>query len=92
MTGSAPTPSEAAGDTKRVTMSVTKAGKRLGLGKNAAYEAAHRGEIPVIRIGRRLLVPIAAFEAMLAVKSKQEIVAAELVRRLQQEAADAPKQ
>jgi excisionase family DNA binding protein len=90
MTGSAPTPPEPAGDTKRVTMSVPKAGKQLGLGKNASYEAAHRGEIPVIRIGRRLLVPIVAFERMLEVKSKQELVAGELVRRLQkEEAADA---
>jgi excisionase family DNA binding protein len=67
-----------------LTISVIEAGKRLGLGKQASYDAAHRGELPVIRMGRRLLVPIAAFEAMLAVKSKQEIVAAELVRRLQE--------
>lgn len=37
---------------------VPKAGKALGLGRNAAYAAAARGEIPTIRIGRRLLVPI----------------------------------
>ncbi len=52
---------------KRVVMSVwPEAANRLGLSRNTAYEAAARGEIPTIRIGRRLLVPIAAFEKMLA--------------------------
>lgn len=53
-------------DLVRETYDVPDAGKRLGLGKNAAYEAARRGEIPTIRIGRRLLVPKAAFNRMLA--------------------------
>jgi len=68
-----------------LTISVIEAGKRLGLGKQASYDAAHRGDLPVIRMGRRLLVPVAAFEAMLAIKSKREIVAGELVRRLQRD-------
>ncbi|MCH9000580.1 MAG: helix-turn-helix domain-containing protein [Proteobacteria bacterium] len=51
--------------TEAVTMSVPEAGRRLGIGRNAAYEAAARGEIPMIRIGRRMLVPRAAFERML---------------------------
>ena len=29
----------------------------LNLSKNAIYEAIKRGEIPAIRVGRRLLVP-----------------------------------
>lgn len=35
------------------------------LGKNASYEAVRRGEIPVIRIGRILRVPVIALERML---------------------------
>jgi excisionase family DNA binding protein len=50
----------------RKTMSVPEAGKHLGLGKNGAYAAAARGEIPVIKIGSRLRVPVVAFERMLA--------------------------
>ncbi len=50
---------------KRATYTVPEAGVRLGLGKNAAYQAAREGQIPVIRIGRRLVVPIAALERML---------------------------
>jgi Helix-turn-helix domain len=49
------------------TLSVPKAGKQyFDLGRNASYEAARRGELPVIKIGRRLRVPIAALERMLA--------------------------
>lgn len=72
----------------QVTISVIEAGRRLGIAKNTAYEAARRGEIPIIRIGRRIVVPLAAFEAMLAVKSKSQIAAAELVRRLQRDEAE----
>jgi len=38
----------------------------LSIGRSKAYEAAHTGEIPTIRIGRRLLVPKAALDRMLA--------------------------
>jgi excisionase family DNA binding protein len=48
------------------TISVQEAGRRLGLGKNASYEAAARGEIPALRFGRLIRVPRIAFEAMLA--------------------------
>jgi excisionase family DNA binding protein len=67
----------------RLTMSVVDAGRRLGLRRDAAYRAVHAGVIPVIRIGRRMHVPIAAFERMLDVRSRQQIVAEELLRRLQ---------
>jgi excisionase family DNA binding protein len=48
------------------TLSVPEAGKQLGLGKNGSYAAAARGEIPVLRFGSRLRVPVVAFERMLA--------------------------
>ncbi len=50
---------------KRVTYTVPEAGKKLGIGRNSSYEAARKGQIPTIRIGNRLLVPIAAFHRML---------------------------
>jgi hypothetical protein len=52
-------------DAERLTYDVPKAGKKLGLGRNASYDAAHRGDIPTIRVGGRLLVPIVQFERML---------------------------
>ena len=39
----------------------------LQSGRNQAYQAARRGEIPVLRIGpRRMVVPKAALERLLA--------------------------
>ncbi|KAB2920018.1 MAG: helix-turn-helix domain-containing protein [Hyphomicrobiaceae bacterium] len=49
----------------KVTMSVPEAAKRLGIGRNQAYEAARQGEIPSIRVGKRILVPVVAFERLL---------------------------
>jgi len=48
------------------TLTVPEAGRRyFDLGRNASYEAARRGEIPTIRIGRLLRVPVVALERML---------------------------
>lgn len=52
-------------DDRRVVMTIPEAGAKLGLCRNGAYGAAARGEIPTIRIGRRLMVPKIAFEQML---------------------------
>ncbi len=53
-----------------LTMSVPEAGRLLGLSRNAAYEAARRREIPVLRFGRKLRVPRVAFERLLGGESK----------------------
>ena len=48
------------------TLTVPEAGRvYFDLGRNASYEAARRGDIPTIRIGRLLRVPVAALERML---------------------------
>jgi len=48
------------------TLTVPKAGEiYYGLGRNASYEAAKRGDIPTIRVGRLLRVPVAAMEKRL---------------------------
>jgi Helix-turn-helix domain len=49
-----------------ITISVPEAGERyFGLCRNASYDAAARGDIPVVKIGRLLRVPVRALEAML---------------------------
>ena len=48
------------------TMTVEDVARELGIGRNAAYEAARRGDFPTIRMGRRVLVPREAFERFLA--------------------------
>jgi excisionase family DNA binding protein len=50
----------------RLAVSVPSAARSLGLGRNAAYDAAKRGELPTVKIGRRILVPIDALHRMLA--------------------------
>ena len=41
------------------TLSVEQAGDLLGISRRSAYRAASRGELPTLRLGRRLLVPTA---------------------------------
>jgi excisionase family DNA binding protein len=50
---------------ERLVLDVPEAGRKLGLSRNAAYEAAARGEIPTIKIGKLLKVPKVAFDRML---------------------------
>ena len=54
----------------RLVYTVEEAGKLLGIGRSAAYEAARTGELPVIRIGRRWLVSKQALERMLSEAGK----------------------
>jgi len=37
----------------------------LGISRTSAYLCARRREIPTVRLGRRVLVPVARFMAML---------------------------
>jgi hypothetical protein len=48
------------------TLSEPTAGKRyFGLSRNGSYEAARRGDLPTIRVGRLLRVPVATLEKRL---------------------------
>ncbi len=50
---------------RRDTLTVDEAAARLGIGRNAAYAAVKRGEIPALRLGKRILVPRAALDRLL---------------------------
>ena len=50
----------------RATYTIEEVAKILGIGRNTAYEAARTGQIPVIRIGKRLLVPAIGLDKMLS--------------------------
>jgi hypothetical protein len=52
-----------------LTVSVEIAGKAFGIGRNAAYEACKKGDIPSIRIGGRIAVPTAALRKMLRLEN-----------------------
>jgi excisionase family DNA binding protein len=47
------------------TMSIPAAAQLLGISRSAGYRAAACGQIPTIRIGRRLLVPTARLHQLL---------------------------
>jgi excisionase family DNA binding protein len=49
----------------RLTWTVPEAARVLGISKDLAYEAAHRGELPICIIGRRMMVPRAALLRLL---------------------------
>ena len=53
------------GDPLRRTLSVEEMGRILGIGRTRAYALARSGEIPAIRLGKRLLVPKAAIDRLL---------------------------
>ena len=50
---------------EKLTLSVDEVAVLLGIGRGLAYEKARSGEIPTLRIGRRLLVPKVALNRML---------------------------
>jgi excisionase family DNA binding protein len=51
--------------TKGRVITVAEVAALLRISRGSAYDAAKRGEIPTIRIGRRLLVPREGFEWLL---------------------------
>jgi excisionase family DNA binding protein len=48
-----------------MTCTVEEAAEMLGIARHTAYQAAARGELPTVRIGRRLLVPLARLNDLL---------------------------
>ena len=52
-------------DTVRLVLSVKEARGQLGLSRGLMYEALRTGQIPSIRIGRRILIPCAALDRLL---------------------------
>jgi hypothetical protein len=49
-----------------LTISVPEAGRKyFGLSKNGSYDAAARGEIPTVKVGKLRRVPVRAMERLL---------------------------
>jgi excisionase family DNA binding protein len=46
-------------------LTVVEVAKILRIGRISAYQAIERGDLPSIRIGRRILIPRTAFEQLL---------------------------
>lgn len=55
---------------QRLTIDIwPDAAKMLGVSRGTAYEMARTGQLPTIRAGRRLLVPLARLRAMLGLSA-----------------------
>ncbi len=52
------------------TITVERAGQLLGISRGLAYDLVRRGEIPSVRLGRRVVVPAAAIDDILNSASK----------------------
>jgi excisionase family DNA binding protein len=59
-------PEPAPAEARRLTYTVEEVAELLGVSRALAYEAVRRGEVPSLRIGRRILVPRIAIERMVA--------------------------
>lgn len=58
-------------NTKKLTITVQEAANLLGLSRNSAYQGIATGEIPHIKVGKRILIPRVAFEKMLESTDKK---------------------
>ena len=56
----------------RPTVTVGESAVVLGVSRSSAFAAARTGELPTIRVGRRLLVPTAALRRMLQLELADE--------------------
>ena len=61
-----------------LTLGIVEAGRRLGLGRDAAYRAVSLGQIPSIMISTRRRVPTAALESLLETGTPSQIPAMKL--------------
>jgi excisionase family DNA binding protein len=52
---------------QRRTVSVEEAARLLGISRGHAYALVDRGEIPGLRLGRRIVVPLGAIDRLLNV-------------------------
>lgn len=59
---------------KRIVITVEEAATLLGISRGLAYTAVREGWLPHIRIGRRILVSVAALERLLQEASHAKVV------------------
>ncbi len=56
---------------ERLTLNVPEVARLLGLSRGSAYQAIATGEIPHVKVGRRILIPRIALERLLLEAGKQ---------------------
>lgn len=58
---------------KRLTVSVEESAQMLGISRALAYELVRKNEIPSIKLGRRLVVPLAALLRLLQTPDADDV-------------------
>ncbi len=58
---------------ERLTISVNEAAIRLGISRGSAYQAIHRGEIPHLKFGKRIVIPVFALTRLLQGQDSENI-------------------
>lgn len=58
-------------DPERLAFTISETARALGISRDAAYQAAARGELPTIRLGGRILVSRDALERLLSIEQRQ---------------------
>ena len=53
----------------RIAISILEAAEVLGISRSYAYQMAATGELPTLRLGRRILVPVAALRELVGLDS-----------------------
>ena len=56
---------------KKLTINVSEMAEQLGISKPKAYDLANRQDFPHLKVGKRILIPIAAFEEWLNSESRK---------------------
>jgi len=64
-----------------LVLSVEAAARALHISRNLAYQAARNGQLPCIRIGRRLLVPRRALERLLEEPNRFQVESFEATKK-----------
>lgn len=54
----------------RSTLTVEETARLLGIGRSSAYSSVRRGEIPSLRLGKRIVVPVGALMRALDQRSE----------------------
>jgi excisionase family DNA binding protein len=58
-------PNDNYGLPRRLTLTVEEAGQMLGVSRSYAYELVRQGALPCMRLGRRIVVPVRALDALI---------------------------
>mgnify|MGYP001188636114 CR=1 FL=1 len=59
---------------EKMVMTVPEMAVRMGISRPLAYQLARQDSFPVIRVGKRLIIPIKAFELLLSESAENRAI------------------